>query len=251
MTNRFVVAAAAFATMTCGAWAADLPNTKGPPEFAPPPPPAFSWTGFYIGGQVGYQWGESDDPFLSNGAATLAAPEYAHNDEGVVGGAHAGYNLQFDQFVVGVEGDVDGSSYEGSVAFGPTIEKTEIPIEGSFRGRLGFAFDRVLIYGTGGLALASVEGSFSAPTVSTLSASGTQGRAGWTAGGGIEYAITNNWSVSAEYRYIDLGRATYSFAGLGLPDIYLSKRITKNIATVNFSYKFDMFAPPAPVVAKY
>ncbi|MGH6817275.1 MAG: outer membrane protein, partial [Methylovirgula sp.] len=114
--RKLLVSAAILATMTGGAWAADLPNTKGPPAFAPPPPPQFTWTGLYVGGQVGYQWGTTGwDIHSEPPAPAVSLDRPGYSDQGVVGGGHIGYNYQVNQFVFGVEGDVEGTSYSGSL----------------------------------------------------------------------------------------------------------------------------------------
>ncbi len=253
MTRQILVSFAALAAMTGGAWAADLPNYKGPPVYAPPPPPAFSWTGFYIGGQVGYQWGNSNPYLVTEPGDVFALGEPGYTDSGVVGGGHAGYNLQlgqfgFSQFVVGVEGDVEGTSYSGRGVdtTGLFSTTTRNDIEASIRGRVGWAWDRVLFYGTGGGAWASINNTLGFVGL-PATFSQTTGRFGWTAGGGVEYAITNNWSVRVEYRYTDYGR--YDF-GVGFP-VALRENETDNRVEAGFSYKFDWWAPPTPVIAKY
>src|ERR1700691_5261315 len=194
MIRKFLVSAATLVTMTGGAFAADLPNVKGPPVFAPPPP-VFSWTGLYIGGQVGYQWGTSDPSAVAVPGNVFLAALPGYSDHGVVGGGHLGYNYQVSQFVFGVEGDVEGSSYDGTGTLlgGAAYDTPRAEIEGSVRGRLGIAWDRVLFYGTGGVAFASIRNTVglvgAAPAVSA-----TTGRVGWTAGAGVEYAIDPNWS---------------------------------------------------------
>jgi len=210
--------------------AADLPNTKAPPAFVPPPPPVFTWTGVYIGGQIGYQWGTDS----AVGPRGIGA---SYSASGVTGGAHVGYNYQMGQFVAGIEGDVNGSSYNGTTALGAI--GTRENVDGSVRGRVGVAWDRALIYATGGAAFGGIDNTYPGLTISHT-------RVGWTVGGGIEYAIDNNWSVRAEYRYTDYG--TYADFPFGLP---ITHDETDNRVQVGFSYKFDMFAPPAPVVAKY
>jgi outer membrane immunogenic protein len=246
MIRKLLVSAATLVTVTGGAFAADLPNVKGPPVFAPPPP-VFSWTGVYIGGQAGYQWGTSDPTLVTAGGAFVAG-EPSYNNEGVVGGGHAGFNYQVSQFVFGIEGDIEGTSYSGSglSATGAFRSSTRDDIEGSVRGRVGFAWDRVLFYGTGGVAFASIDNSFGLAGGPSLF-SATSGRVGWTAGGGVEYAIDPNWSVRVEYRYTDYG--DYNFATF--PGFALREHETDNRVEAGFSYKFDMFTPPAPVVAKY
>jgi outer membrane immunogenic protein len=214
----------------------------------------------YIGGQIGYAWGnQTTTVFFPGGVRGFGTA-----NDGVIGGAHVGYNVQFNQFVVGLEGSVDGSSLSRNVSgtvFVPTIGTTpvnvssNVGIQGSIRGRLGYAFDRVLIYATGGVAFAGVDGSISTPFGYT-SISNT--RVGYTVGGGLEYAVTNNWSIRAEYRYSNFGTSSnnaansWRIAGLGFtPYTSVSRRVNENQVQVGFSYKFDTFAPAGPVVAKY
>jgi outer membrane immunogenic protein len=259
MVRKFLVPAIAFAAMTGVAWAADLPNTKGPPAFAPPPPPQFTWTGLYAGAQIGYAWGQSDPDWYTAGGVLIAV-EPIYHDEGIIGGGHLGYNWQISQFVFGIEGDINGSSYSGSglTTTGTHRLATRIPFDGSIRGRLGYAWDRVLIYGTGGVAFGSIFNSVT--TVATgVSDSAYFGRVGWTAGGGIEYAIDPNWSVGVEYRYTDFGSVNLLDANTGAGVAFLPaaagshniSRETENRVVAEVSYKFDLFAPPLPVVAKY
>lgn len=253
--KRLVASAAMLSALSMSALAADLPNTKGPPAFAPPPPPpVFSWTGFYIGGQVGYEWGTSAPSLVFKPTYTFEDPFNSYNDQGVVGGLHAGYNYQISEFVVGIEGDVEGSSYNGSSMTGlPTCSpgctlSTRSDIQGSIRGRIGWAWDRVLFYGTGGAAFASIRNALQ---YETLVDSQTFGRVGWTAGGGVEYAIDPNWSVRVEYRYTDYGAYYLDLINTDGGVASVRERERDNRVEAGFSYKFDMFAPPAPVVAKY
>jgi len=224
--------------------AADLPSTKGPPVYTPPPPPpAFSWSGVYIGGQVGYDWGTTgvDD----------VAPFPALNQSGVIGGAHIGYNYQVSQFVFGLEGSVDAASTRASdVSAGLSYGLHENE-DFSIRGRIGYAFDRVLVYATGGGAYGNFHTTYNNfPIGGATFDSFNNGHFGWTVGGGVEYAIDNNWSVRAEYRYTDYGRQTDSPVFSDASG-FVSHHIRDNRAQVGFSYKFDMFAPPAPIVSKY
>jgi len=242
MIRKFAMATAVLMTAASSALAADLPSRRPPPPVYTPPPPLFTWTGFYVGGQIGYGWGRS-------GTAIPGVSFTSSNPNGVVGGAHVGYNYQVNQLVFGLEGDVDGTGISKSV-FDPvtaTTFGTRIPVEGSVRGRVGYAWDRALFYATGGAAFADLEhsyiGGIGAPYYNTSS-----GRVGWTVGGGVEYAITNNWSVRGEYRYSDFGHQSDAVLGAVLP---VSNHITEHAVRVGFSYKFDMYAPPAPVLAKY
>jgi outer membrane immunogenic protein len=219
------------------ALAADLPYRKEAPVYTPPPPPAFTWSGVYIGGQVGYGWGTSNvyDQSTGNAASGLS-------QSGVVGGAHIGYNYQVSQFVFGLEGDVNGSSESNTQYYSTGSYGVRENVDASIRGRIGYAFDRVLIYATGGGAYGNFKTSYNDGTSYD---SFNHGRIGWTVGGGIEYAIDNNWSVRAEYRYTDYGTVTDWVGDT------VTQHIRDNRVQVGFSYKFDLFEPPAPIVSKY
>ena len=198
---------------------------------------------------------------------------FNNNANGVIGGAHLGYNYQINQFVLGLEGDVDGSSLSKTVNFAPfsnyyqdyipTTVHSNLGVQGSIRGRLGYAFDRVLVYATGGVAFGGFNTSISTAYANALfypaffgrdSFSNT--RVGWTVGGGLEYAVTNNWSIRAEYRYTDFGPSNNvlvnSFPGFNgdVLGARVHTNLIENRVQVGFSYKFDT-AAPAPVVAKY
>jgi outer membrane immunogenic protein len=229
-----------FGAMSVAA-AADLPTQKGPPVYAPPPP-IFTWTGVYIGGQLGYEWGHAGT-FVATGPSTGPFP--GMNPSGVVGGGHVGYNYQFGQFVAGLEGDVNGAGYGASNTFGGVGYSTSEYINGSVRGRLGVAWDRALIYATGGAAFGDFTNSFGTAT-GTNSLNTT--RVGWTVGGGVEYALDNNWSLRAEYRYTDYGRLN-EYSPTALVGA-VSQHETDNRVQAGFSYKFDL-GGPAPVAAKY
>jgi outer membrane immunogenic protein len=256
MIRTFGLAALSSVLLASVALAADLPSEKGAPAYVAPPP-VFSWTGVYLGAQVGYEWGHTS-PALDTPAGLISGAGF--NDQGVLGGGHVGYNYELSGFglgmggfVVGVEGDVNGASYTGSNGyFGDTVflrDRTEV--DASIRGRVGIAFDRVLVYGTGGVAFGSIRNSVYLP--GGPGEAHEIGRVGWTAGGGVEYAIDNNWSVRAEYRYTDYGHYDADYTTLFAPAAALVRyHDTDNRVQGGFSYKFDEAPPPAPpVVAKY
>ena len=257
MYRQILLASVGAIALAGSAFAADLPSRAPPPVYVPPVP-IFTWTGIYVGGQIGYAWGTSNTNLGDNFGDFVS---FSTNNSGVIGGAHVGYNLQLSQFVVGLEGDVDGSSLSKSISNTALIDGGPVPttisgninVQGSIRGRVGYAWDRVLLYATGGVAFAGINGSISTP-FGYDSASTT--RVGWTVGGGLEYAITNNWSVRAEYRYAQFGHSTVyannSFVVPGLTAVgaFGNRTINENRVQVGFSYKFDT-AAPAPVVAKY
>jgi outer membrane immunogenic protein len=237
MFRRLLLSTAAMAAAG-SALAADLPYGQGPSAYAPPVP-IFTWSGFYLGAQLGYAWGSNN---LSGWGPGYAFSGVSYTPNGVVGGAHVGYNLQFNQIVAGVEGDVDGTGISKSYGFGSVVYGTQVPVQGSIRGRLGFAVDRALFYVTGGAAFASVTNTYQSFLGYNSS---DKSVAGWTIGGGLEYALSNNWSISAEYRYSDFGSSTdYTF--VGGPGGAATHHPTENAVRVGASYKFDgLFAPPS------
>jgi outer membrane immunogenic protein len=270
MRRQLLLASVAAIALTGSAFAADLPSRAPPPVYLPPVP-IFTWTGLYLGGQVGYAWGRDSgnvaffhpvfDPSDSDGdvdepgdiPAFLSNSSTSSSPQGVIGGAHIGYNLQIAQWVAGLEGTVDGTSIGKSV-FDPISSitaRTREPIQGSIRARAGVAWDRFLVYATGGAAFTGIKDTYSVPGASEDI---SKTRSGWTVGGGLEYALTNNWSVRAEYRYSDFGHYTDTpFVAFVLPaggTLAVQHHFTENQVQAGFSYKFDSLAP-APVVARY
>jgi len=263
MRRQILLASVGVIAIAGSAFAADLPY-RGPPPVYLPPPPIFTWTGIYLGGQVGYAWGT--DPIDVVDFAFGDRAFFNDKPNGVIGGAHAGYNLQFPGWnwfsssgiVIGLEGTVDGTSLHGTrtSATGVTMS-TRPDVQGSIRGRLGLAWDRVLIYGTGGAAFSGITNGYSLgfPFFGGFPLLGretiTKTRTGWTVGGGLEYAVTNNWSIRAEYRYSDFGRSPdFPFSSKTLGTVSATHHLTENQVQAGFSYKFNSYSP-APVVAKY
>ena len=165
--------------------------------------PAFSWTGGYIGLQGGYAWGDVD---RDNGSF-----QNSYDADGVLGGVHAGYNAQFGSFVLGVEGDFDFTGIDGNDdGVGGTTDAIDVDWMASVRGRAGYALDRLLIYGTAGVAFADIEQT----NTGGVPASSSNVRTGWTVGGGVEYAFTDHLTSRIEYRYADFGSQDYAPAGL-------------------------------------
>jgi outer membrane immunogenic protein len=270
MSNKFRLAAAGAVALTGPAFAAEpLP----PP---PPPPPVFTWTGVYIGGQIGGVWGSGAlsnfngfDPFTG----AFINSSLGGTPSGVIGGGHVGAQVQINQWILGVEGSVDGTSLTKTVnaAFpnflgGSVITThTTADVQGSIRGKLGIAWDRFMIYGTGGVAFGGFNTDFTVTSPGFVTVRGvvvpaffasnnfSTTRVGWTAGGGAQYAFTPNWWVFAEYRFSDFGTIRNgAFPNLPTGVIFNgSRRIQENQVQAGFSYKFDLLPPPAPIVAKY
>lgn len=181
--------------------AADLPRQM-PPARAPVVfAPAYSWTGFYAGINGGYAWGDSRWDAIASSVDT----------EGAVLGGTLGYNWQTGPLVFGLEGDIAWADIRGTFtnAACPTGCETRTNWLATFRGRLGYAFDRFMPFVTGGLAVGDIEanvGGFGGVSDTN---------AGWTAGGGIEAAIAPNWTAKLEYLYVDLGNVGCTLAACG------------------------------------
>ncbi|MBX6328229.1 MAG: porin family protein [Pseudolabrys sp.] len=178
--------------------AADLGRRAAPYKAPPYQPPPFSWTGFYVGINGGGAWGRSD---YSAGVS----PSFDVSG-GLVGGT-LGYNWQTGPVVFGLEGDIDWAHISGSTTCLPAGLGVASTCDarndwlGTVRGRLGYAFDRVMPYVTGGLAVGNIKTSIAGL------GSRDETNAGWTLGGGVEVNITGPWSAKVEYLYVDLGRA--------------------------------------------
>ncbi len=156
-------------------------------------PVAYDWTGFYAGIQGGGAWGHSIQTFDAGSTARF-------DISGGEGGGTLGYNRQIQQWVLGVEADFSGSQISGktgsTATYGcGTICSTNVSSFGTLRGRLGYAWNNLLFYGTGGLAYGNIESNLSGGTA-------TNWQTGWTAGAGVEYAFTHNWSAKLEWEHV-------------------------------------------------
>lgn len=197
-------------------FAADLgarPAYKAP---AVAPAPMFSWTGFYIGGHVGYGWGRNDWTDVGGGLLGGAPGSTFGNDtDGFLAGGQAGFDWQFaPNWVLGIEGQGSWANLDGSTTVaGPAPVGTfsnDINWLTSVTGRLGFTQNNWMLYVKGGGAWADFDhtASFAAPGATTTA---SHTRSGWTAGGGFEYAFTPGWSAKVEYQYYDFGSDRYAF----------------------------------------
>jgi outer membrane immunogenic protein len=276
MKRTYLAIAAIASSLATSAFAADL----APKMYTKAPAPVvavYDWTGFYIGGNIGYSWGRSSDTStLTNSAGTvLFASADKTNLDGVVGGGQIGYNWQVQNWVWGLEADIQGTDEKGSRAFicpagictpnvpgnlalailGPAVPlalSQKIDWFGTVRGRAGILVDpKVLLYATGGLAYGAVNTS-EAIGVVPVWFSNTTTNVGWTVGAGVEGVIGGNWTAKLEYLYVDLGRISGSFVtpipalGGGFVTSNYSSHITDNVLRVGVNYKFG-----GPVVAKY
>ncbi len=197
MKKTLFAGAAALALLAAGsAVAADLPNRRAAPAPAVAYAPAFTWTGFYLGVNAGYGFGE----FTRDG-------RNFDDPSGFVGGGQVGYNYQIGQFVAGIEGDLQYSDLKGDGVGVFAGSEAEVEYYGTIRGRLGFAFDRALVYATGGYAFG--QANVSIPGLG----SDDNTHNGWALGAGIEYAFTNNITAKAEYMYVDLENKNFTLGG--------------------------------------
>ncbi len=284
--KKILLSTVAFAGLTAGAMAADLPMRAAPPPPVAAAVPVFTWTGFYVGVNVGWAFTDNEDgrdggnrlvtprggpdnePFdvvPAAGGSFLTGRRDSGSDNGILGGGQVGYNMQFGMFVAGIEADIQAIDLEGgrdgrrltttgvasaaprfdvgrprhgiigatnNVFFGGFngANGEDVDLFGTVRGRLGVAFDRTLVYATGGLAWRDTgdndgrNGTVGTPPAgffSTLSpgaaARGARNLArinrnnndfdaediGFTVGGGVEYAFTNSISVKLEGLYVD------------------------------------------------
>jgi outer membrane immunogenic protein len=246
---------------TVGAMAADMPVKAAPIA----PPPLFSWTGFYIGGNAGGLWARSSegwtiDPANSADAAGAIAARQALSAQTLkassfTGGLQAGYNWQTGPLVIGLEADINWA-HASTTSFFPTLaplfgapgdgnnltQAITLNWYGTARGRIGYAWDRMLFYATGGFAFGQVHyfdsSSYAAGVTETADV--TKTKTGWALGGGVEYALWQNWSVRGEYLHIDLGsEQTYSSLQPAFAVAYFhNHRVTADIGRIAINYRF-------------
>ena len=211
------------------------------------------WNGPEVGIQGGYAWGTSSGLLTDTNPPRISARfPYSFDVNGPLGGAHVGYNWQWDQLVLGAEGDAEFADVTGSVvgpAPGNVIHiNSRMDFDASVRAKLGWAFDRVLVYGTGGVAFGDVKTKYFDTSLGPIGSSDGV-RIGWTAGGGIAYAITPNWEFGVEYRYTDLGQEK-------MHHVFNSDNIFNDNNDFKFSavravlsYRFAPPPPPPPMAA--
>jgi outer membrane immunogenic protein len=237
-----IIAVAAVATAP--AVAADL-RARPVYKAAPPPPPAFSWTGCYLGGNVGGAWAYKSvsDPL---GTYTPFIPGQDlgdHSAEGFVGGGQVGCDYQVGSWVIGGQGmfnwsDLSGDNLQPNAL---VFNQTHIPWITTATGRLGFlGTPNLLIYLKAGGAWVRDDYS-SASTAGLLLASASVTRSGWTAGGGFEQAFRSGWSWFAEYNYMDFGTNNVTFATNTVPSATFPIDVQQDLhmIVVGVNYRFS------------
>jgi outer membrane immunogenic protein len=266
---------------TAHVFAADLPTMKAPAY--EPAPPVFSWSGIYVGGNVGYADStdhsatDATDPITQSeiDAGTVTASN-SFGRAGLTAGGQVGFNYEFPTtsdlgVVAGLEADfaytgVHSSNLIDSAQGTTNVYYGSLDNLGTARVRIGAAFDRLLVYATGGFAYgysaySHVYNSNSTPSFPIWGGGANGERTGFAVGGGVEYALPvtgfggGTWTVRVEYLYYDLGtlNATLPFlpAPGALNPFIDHDRLDGDLVRVGLNYKFDLFGSPTPVVSKY
>ncbi|QPC44524.1 porin family protein [Kaustia mangrovi] len=247
MTSAAAAAVGAF--VTTGAQAADL-YVPAPP----PPAPVWSWAGPYVGVHAGVVDGDIDDnlgtntptPVFTDVRASAGPSTNADSMDpnGIMGGIQAGYNFQFDSIVLGIEGDVSLGDVDDTIY--PFVltpaDRMEAQMDwmATIRGRLGWAMDRTLFYVTGGMAFTDLELKVDLAR-GIDSDKDKNSYFGWTVGGGVEHAFTDNISLKAEYLYTDFGKEKFSFFGGGIeepPEVSGDAKLKTHTFRVGVNYLF-------------
>jgi outer membrane immunogenic protein len=216
--------------------AADMTPLAQRPATSSYIPAQFFWTGFYIGAGIGGDWGTASftDPFP--GPSASASPSL----KGFLVSGISGINFQISSVVVGVEADFTGPFAKGSVLDSNANNlQTSVFWTSSITGRLGMAFDRLLVYGKGGVAFDYDRDTVTKPD--TTSAIGSLYRVGWTVGGGVEYAVTDHWTGRLEYDYLRFAAKGLTFQGSATPGLTaVAGTIGLNLGEIKaiMAYKF-------------
>jgi outer membrane immunogenic protein len=220
----------------------------------PPPAPVFTWTGFELGAQVGG----------GAGRTWLSLPPFSasYGDGGVFGGLHVGFNYQLmGPIVIGVQGEYNFAGITGHTSGFPfNYLTTSIREFGSADGRIGYAFDHLLVYAIGGFAYGDIRNQIQCgtglcvgfPVAPFVTRDFAANRYGFDVGGGLEYNFYGNWTARAEYRYYNWGSRGFADAGFPINPISIPNHSSKEIlhtGRIGLTYKFAW--PSAPVVAKY
>ncbi len=247
MSRTLSMLLGSFAVIAAGvpATAADMP-VKAPiaREVVAQP---WSWAGFYIGGHAGYGWGRSTIHDLDDfclGAGVCPTPSVRYRFNGALGGAQAGYNWQSGNLVFGAEVDVSFAGMKDTLTFrppGPALLTTEVDWFGTGRLRLGYAIANSLLYATGGVALVHIENRMQSGNI-VAATSGVKW--GWTAGAGWEYAFASNWTVRAEYLFIEVEKTKAAVPPPAVGRFEWDNPLL--IARVALNYRFG-----APLTARY
>jgi outer membrane immunogenic protein len=247
--KKILFASVALAALTAGsASAADLPIRQAPAAAPVYAPIIFSWTGFYIGANVGGVWNQTS---VTDTAALIGAST-GNNNGAFMGGGQVGANYQMGSFVLGVEGDFDWAAKNNNAA---TVGALTVTSNNTWistaAARFGFAYDRVLFYGKAGGGWIGNNGFTVTNTATGASFSGTNNNtaSGWLVGAGIEWAFAYNWSVKLEYDYLGLSSQSFATpAGFVPVDTFTTGNNNVQMVKLGVNYRFGW---DAPVAARY
>jgi outer membrane immunogenic protein len=232
--------------------AADLsraPITKAP---IAAPVIAYNWSGFYIGGHVGGTWGDKDWTDVTFPAAPLSLG--SQDISGILAGGQVGINWQVGNIVFGIEGQASWTNADGdhTCVIGQLRCGTEANWLGTVAGRIGYAFDRTMIYAKGGAAFINEDFFVNAtPGGALLASFADETRWGWMVGGGIEWGITENWSAKIEYNFMDFREDTFRFrtpAGAFFADARIDQQM--HVVKAGINYRFN-WGGAGPIAARY
>jgi outer membrane immunogenic protein len=231
MRNTFLISTAALALSVGGALAAPAPPVV--------PMPIFTWTGCYVGVNAGGDSGHS-------GWSGTAGGSVGYGTSGAIGGGQIGCNYQMQQFVIGVEGELWGSTLTGSTGRllggeggGPFSWKTQSNFAGDIAARFGFAFDRALLFGKVGAAFADYKFTETYPVLGSSPDTGKGTYTGLLLGLGVEYALDAHWSLKGEYDYINYGsKSIPMYQSNGALDYTPSISNSENIFKVGTNYRW-------------
>jgi outer membrane immunogenic protein len=203
-------------------------------DLTPPPvaaTAAYNWSGLYIGLNAGYAAAKVTETVTGGGSGSANIPAG-------LGGLQIGANVQTGAIVWGFEGDFDGNMATKSVTVaGGTLSGTaQIPWLATLRGRVGYAFDRYLLYVTAGGAATELKSAVTVGAISSATTSSTT--SAWTAGGGLEAAFTENLSARIEYLYLDA--RNINVAQVGPPFVAVSGRLQDNLVRAGVNYRLPV-----------
>jgi outer membrane immunogenic protein len=204
----------------------------------PAPPPVYNWSGFYLGANAGWSFiNVTDTATFTGGVLGGVAATGTGTANGAVAGGQIGYNYQINAAVLGIEGDFDWSGVSETATSGIVSETSKVPWLATIRGRAGFAVDRVLFYGTAGVAFVDVSDDVTATGVGTLF-NASQTDVGWTVGAGVEAALTQNLTVKVEYLYVDADLSLSGPVALIGGNLAFSGTLSESIVRAGINFKY-------------